>query len=200
MTSLGSEEPAVDDREALELLRGGDVNGLKQLVERYQTKAVRTATLITRDTAQAEDVVQSAFLRVVDRIDQYDLDRPFEPWFLTIVSNMALKHVSRGTNPISLDELNNPGAASLLETLVAPGLEPEPAMERKELERQVEGLLDDLSPAQRRLIVLRYYLGLSEAEMAEVTGRARGTVKWHLHHARRRLRGLYRLLGGAADG
>ena len=70
----------MDEHQALAQLRRGDIGGLELLVQLYQVKAVRTAYLITRDRALAEDIAQSAFLRVHERIHQYNPDRPFEPW------------------------------------------------------------------------------------------------------------------------
>src|SRR3954452_14569352 len=81
----------MDEREAIARLAGGDISGLELLVSRYQVQAVRAAYLVCRDSALAEDIVQSAFLRAYSHIDQFDPTRPFGPWFMKIVVNDALK-------------------------------------------------------------------------------------------------------------
>jgi DNA-directed RNA polymerase specialized sigma24 family protein len=81
----------MDEREAIERLKGGDVGGLESLMELYYTRAVRTAYLIARDRAMAEDVAQGAFVKAYEKSGQFDADRPFGPWFMKIVVNDAVK-------------------------------------------------------------------------------------------------------------
>ncbi len=63
----------MDERAAVERLKGGDIGGLEWLVRRHHTRAVRAAYLIVRERTLAEDVVQSAFVRAYERIGQFDL-------------------------------------------------------------------------------------------------------------------------------
>ena len=93
----------MNDREATQLLKQGNPQGLEFLVKRYQLIAIRTAFLIVRDRSVAEDIVQEAFIRVFDRIHQYNDRRPFRPWFLHIVVNDSVKHTSRSKKHTSLD-------------------------------------------------------------------------------------------------
>ncbi|HVX31337.1 MAG TPA: sigma factor-like helix-turn-helix DNA-binding protein, partial [Nitrolancea sp.] len=62
--------------------------------------------------------------------------------------------------------------------------------EHAETREEIETALKQLTLEQRTAVVARYYLQMSEAETAEAMGRARGTVKWYLHHARQRLKAL----------
>lgn len=175
----------MNERKAIARLKRGDINGLESVVRTYQVRAVRAAALITRDRALAEDLVQTAFIRAYERIDQFDASRPFGPWFLRSVVNDAVKAVTRGKTHTSLDD-------SLLQaTLLADPLPgPEELLERAETQEAVWEALGQLSLEQRAVIVLRYYLGLSDTEIAEAQACAPGTVKWRLHAARSRLRGL----------
>lgn len=81
--------------ESIECLKRGDIRELEPLVRRYQVKAARVAYLITQDAALAEDIMQIAFLCVYEHIDQYNQERPFEPWLMRIVTNLALKATGR---------------------------------------------------------------------------------------------------------
>ena len=81
----------MEEREAIERLKRGDIGGLEALVKRHQVEAIRAAYLIVRDRALAEDIVQGAFLRAYERIGRFDADRPFGPWFMKVVANDALK-------------------------------------------------------------------------------------------------------------
>ncbi|HLU08255.1 MAG TPA: sigma-70 family RNA polymerase sigma factor, partial [Oceanobacillus sp.] len=70
--------------------------------------------------------------------------------------------------------------------------EPDPhnTAEMRELQAAVRNALDQLSPGQRAAIVMRYYFDMSEEEMAAQFNAPPGTIRWRLHAARRRLRGL----------
>jgi RNA polymerase sigma-70 factor (ECF subfamily) len=182
----------VDERQAIALLKQGQVAGLETLVQLYQLRALRAAYLVVGDRALAEDVVQSAFLRAYDRIGQFDTGRPFGPWFLRSVVNAAIKAGARQARLVGLDpgDEDDEDVSALASRLAdqAPG--PEEQAELGETRAQVWRALGRLSPAQRGAVVLRYYLDLSESEMAARLERSPGTIKWTLHAARERLRGL----------
>ena len=162
-------------------------------MQRYQVKAVHTAYLITGDIAAAEDVVQTVFLRVANKISQFDDRRPFHSWFLKIVVNDAVKETKRQQRHISLDE----PAQELLNWLLDAGPRPEELAEASELRGAVWSALQRLAPEQRAVIVQRHFLEMSEAEMAVELQRPPSTIKWWLHTARERLKAL---LGGYHSG
>ncbi|MBC7251671.1 MAG: sigma-70 family RNA polymerase sigma factor [Anaerolineae bacterium] len=190
------------EQTAIARLKRGDISGLEALVRKYQVQAVRAAYLITRDRALAEDIVQTAFLRAYERIGQFDAGRPFGPWFLRSVVNDAVKAAARREHQVSLEtnseEEND--KTSLAEFLADPGPGPDDLVEAAEVRQAVQVALGKLPPAQRAVIVLRYYLDLSEAEMADELACPPGTVKWRLHAARKRLRTLLRPLWAAVSG
>jgi RNA polymerase sigma-70 factor, ECF subfamily len=172
----------VDDSAAIARLKQGDIAGLEHLVACYQVEAVRTAYLITRNRALAEDIVQSSFLHIAARIDQFDASRPFAPWFMRCVINDTLKQVARQRRSVSLD------SAFALLASAAPS--PDELASAAETSAEIWAALGRLSANQRAAIVLRYYLGMSEAEMVAQLEIPPGTVKWRLHAARERLRHL----------
>ena len=93
------------EREYIARLQQGDIVGLEGLVGLHQLRAVRTAYLITRDLPQAQDIVQAAFLRAYERIDQLDQRRPFGPWFYTSVLRDAIKIANKRARHVSLSPL-----------------------------------------------------------------------------------------------
>ena len=175
----------MNDKREMERLSRGDIAALGTLVRRYQTKALRAAYLITHDLAQAEDVVSNAFLRVFERAEQFDSQRPFGPWFYRIVVNDAINAVRR-RDRTTTSEYTGMTRRSVDST------DPEAAAVLNDERRAVRDALARLTPSQRGAVVMRYFLELSESEMAERTGRSRGTVKRHLHDARSRMKQLLR--------
>ncbi len=176
----------MDEHEAIERLQQGDIGGLEMLVRTHQLRAMRAAYLVAHDRALAEDIVQTAFLRVIDHIGQFDPSRPFGPWFLRIVVNDAVKAVSRDRRHLSLDDDRPEGDVSA-DSLPAHDVDPAGILLRAETQEEVATALARLTPRQRAVVVLRYYAGLSEAEMMDELGWPRSGVKWHLHAARKRL-------------
>ena len=177
----------MDEKQAIQRLKQGDIGGLEFLVARYQVKAVRTAWLITRDAGLAEDVVQDSFLQAFRAISGFDSTRAFEPWFLRSVVNAAVKMMQRSAKQV---EAGEEADESFLAEFAARVESVEEQVESIEVQEQIWNAMQKLSPRQRAVIVQRYFLEMSEKEMAEQTGSAVGTVKWMLNAAREKLRGL----------
>ena len=190
----------MEEQKAIARLKRGDISGLEALVRKYQVQAVRAAYLITRDHALAEDIVQTAFLRAYERIGQFDAGQPFGPWFLRSVVNDAVKAAARRERQVSLEASSEGEETSLAELLADPSPGPDELAETAEVRQAVWAALGRLPPAQRAMIVLCYYLNLSEAEMADELACPPGTVKWRLYAARKRLRTLLRPLWAAVSG
>jgi len=177
----------MDDLDAIRRLRHGDMGGLETLMERYQVKAARAAFLITVDEALAMDIVQESFLRIHQRINQFNEALPFEPYFMRSVVNASLNAVRQKHVMTSLD-----GDANEVENLLDRAASVESQVEMLQLQHEILDAISRLSPRQRAVIVQRYYLDMGEREMALELGVAQGTIKWLLNSARERLR---RLLG-----
>jgi RNA polymerase sigma factor (sigma-70 family) len=168
------------DEEALvERARRGDPDAFEALVVSYQSLAFRTAFVIARDAADAEEAAQDAFVKAHRALGRFRSGEPFRPWLLTIVANEARnRRRSRGRRAALALRAADPGA---------PGEDPEAAAlaseRRKRLLTAVERLRDD----DRDVLACRYFLDLSEEETAAALGIARGTVKSRTHRALGRL-------------
>jgi len=177
----------MDEQEAIRRLKSGDIGGLEMLVRQYQVRAVRTAFLITHDAAQAEDVVQDAFLQAFRSIRHFDQNRSFAAWFMRNVINTAVKAAQKGARRASVQPA---GDDPDLENWLAAEGSLEQQVETSEFQQRVWEALQKLSPRQRAVIVQRYFLDASEREIAADLKAAPGTVKWLLHAARKNLHSL----------
>ena len=183
----------MDEKLAIQRLKKGDISGLEFLVQRHQLKALRAAFLITRDLGLAEDIVQDSFLQAFRAMHSFDATRPFEPWFLRSVVNASVKMMQRSARQVPLSgtsQVGDDADESPLAELAARVESVESQVESIEVQDQIWDAMQKLSPRQRAVIVQRYFLEMSEKEMAETAGSAVGTVKWMLNAARERLRGL----------
>lgn len=185
-----------NDQIATSRMKQGDLKGLESLVNRYQAQAVHAAYLIVYDRALAEDIAQTAFVKAAERIHQFDEERPFAPWFFRIVVNDALKLAVRQKRNVSLEDLDEP-ATQLAEWLTDPGLKPEQLLEQKETHENILKAIQSLPPEQRAVVVMRYFLDMSEANISTKMERPLSTIKWWLRNARKR---LYDLMDSKAEG
>src|SRR5512136_1177760 len=92
----------MEEKQAVRLLKDGDLKGLDILTELYYFRAVKTAYLIVQDRYEAEDIAQNAFLHACEKIDQLASDR-FGPWFLRSVVNASIKAARKQKKRISLN-------------------------------------------------------------------------------------------------
>jgi RNA polymerase sigma-70 factor (ECF subfamily) len=177
-----------NEKEAISRLKHGDISGLETLVRAYQVQAVGAADLITRDLAQAQDIVQTAFLRVYEHIQQFDDSRAFSPWFLKIVINDALKYAKQDKRFIHLDQSVGSSEEYHLEDIPAsPEASPEVLAEIYEDRHMLWNALGKLPPNQRAVVVLHYYLELSTDEISDELASPQSTIRWRLHKAKQRL-------------
>ena len=189
----------MEDRIAISRLKQGDLTGLEGLVNRYQAQAIHAAYLIVFDRALAEDVVHTAFVKGAERIHQFDEERSFAPWFFRIVANDALKIAKRQKRSISLEEQLDEPTTQFAQWLVDPSAHPEQLLEEKETRQMILGAIQSLPPEQRVIIVMRYFLNMSEAELSMRMERPLSTIKWWLRDARKRLYDLMRPQGGSGS-
>jgi RNA polymerase sigma-70 factor (ECF subfamily) len=166
------------------------------LAEAY-APAFRTACLILRNAADAEEAVQDAFLRAWRFRASAPPDEGMRPWLYRVLVNTCYsklrsenRHRSRTAGPEPLAVVRAVSAG------------PDEAAERSETAGAVGQALASLPEHLRIPVVLRYFSGLSEQEIARAIGRRPGTVKSRLHEARRRLAADPALasLAGSADG
>jgi len=162
--------------------RPRDLHSYDQLVREHQGIAFRTAYVITGSAADAEEVVQDAFVKAYRARGRFRSGAPFRPWLLAIVANEARNRrrssARRARLSLELAEERPSGGA-------APS--PEVALLAREERAELLAAVDRLGEEQRAAVACRYFLGLSEAETAAVLGCRPGTVKSRLSRALARL-------------
>lgn len=109
----------MSESEAIERLRQGDIKGLEALVRAHELRALRAAYLIVRDRDVAEDVVADAFVRAYEHIGCFDGARPFAPWFLRLVVNIARRRAAQRERHVPWSQADARGQLALDEMLAA---------------------------------------------------------------------------------
>lgn len=173
------------DRDGGNLATTGSVD-VGALYVAHRSSLVRLATMLVGDLATGEDVVQDVFVRL-----HRGRERLVEPdamvgYLRTAVVNQARSVLRRRKSAINHAPSDEPESA--------PGADA--SLLLSEEHRQVVRLVQQLPPAQREVVVLRYWLRMSEAEIADTLGISRGTVK---SQASRALDKIESMLGGASS-
>lgn len=173
----------LQDAELIELARHGDVRAYGELIERYREVAFRTAYLIVRNAADAEEAAQDAFVKAYYALDRFRTAEPFRPWLLRIVSNEArnARRSAGRRERLALRSAERRGPEDAAPSSDAAAI----AHERR---AALLSALERLSERDRMVIAYRYLLDLSEVETAAALGVRAGTVKSRLSRALARLR------------
>lgn len=188
MQRLHHDEQSITEEQAVARLKQGDLSGLEALVERYQVRAVHAAVLILHDRELAEEVAQNTFFQAAQKIHQFDSRRPFGPWFMRSVVNAALQEAKRQQRMAPLYAGSDNEAEEAARWLIDPDQCPEGLVETEALHDALWKALDQLSPNQRAVVVMRYVQERSEMEITQSFQRPLTTIKWWLHAAREKLR------------
>jgi RNA polymerase sigma-70 factor (ECF subfamily) len=161
----------------------GDLDAYEDIVRQHQTIAFRTAWVITRSAADAEEAAQDGFVKAHAALARFREGAPFRPWLLAIVANEARNRVRSAGRRAGLAqrvaEERRPDDA-------VPS--PEAALLDSERRGRLLAAIDRLPDASREAISCRYLLELSEEETAAALGCRRGTVKSRVSRALERLR------------
>jgi RNA polymerase sigma-70 factor (ECF subfamily) len=175
------------DAALVERTRGGDRSAFDALVTAHMRQAFNLAYRVVQHREDAEDLVQESFLAAYQYLESFDVGRPFGPWLMRIVlnrgSNLRRARARRTTEP-EVDAVST--APSALEE-----------SERAEARLILTQALAALPERQRMIVTLFDVDGRTSTEIGEMLELAPGTVRWHLHEARRALRAaLSRFHGG----
>jgi RNA polymerase sigma-70 factor (ECF subfamily) len=175
------------DEDLAGLAQGGDRDALSALFQRYETRLYNYARRMTRNDADAEDLVQDAFLRVHSGLRRYDARRPFRPWMYRIMTNLCRDHhrrrLSRGAVSLDAPERGGQAGTSLGERLRSAEAGPDQRAAGREEVARLEAALDGLPHKLRSVFLLARYEGLSYEEIAASLRVPLGTVKSRMNRA-----------------
>ncbi len=163
-----------------------------ELVYRHYQQAYNLAYRLTGNAADAEDLVQEAFLRAYRFFDRYDRSMPFMNWFSRILTNLYIDEYRRRgrLRTVSIDEVYSGEDGEEGTTMDLPDTEPNPlelALSNEYIHAIHEGL-QCLSPEFRIPVILADLEGYSYEEIAEITKTSIGTVRSRIHRGRKQLR------------
>lgn len=169
------------DRDLVLRTFSGEVNAFGELVHRYQTAVFNVCYRILAERREAEDLAQEAFIRAFQRLNTFDVSRPFGPWVRRVAANLCLNHIRRYDPPRlplnderDVDAQGNEGG-------------PEVTREQNERDESVRSAVLGLPAHYRAVIELRHFQEMSYAEISAELQVPLSDVKSHLFRARKLL-------------
>lgn len=160
--------------------RAGDREAFEELVIRYQRPLYNAALWIVRKAEDANDVTQIVFLRVAERLDEYNPKYRFFSWIYRIAVNESLNLLRRNTREDELDEEADFPAGD--------SANPEWRLGEAQKSRRIKAALMSMSTNDRMVLMLRHFSEFTYEEIAGILDLDEKTVKSRLYEARQRLR------------
>lgn len=190
------------DQLLVERVQRGDKKAFELLVIKYQRKLMRLVSRLVRDQAEAEDVVQEAFIKAYRALPQFRGESAFYTWLYRIGINTAKNYlVTQGRRAPTSTETNAEEAETFDDAEQLRDINtPESMLATKQIAATVNVAMESLPEELRVAISLREIEGLSYDEIAEAMGCPIGTVRSRIFRAREAIADKLRpLLGTAID-
>jgi RNA polymerase sigma-70 factor (ECF subfamily) len=176
--------------ELVTLARRGEAMAFCEIMRRNNRHLFRAARGVLRDDAEAEDVVQEAYVRAFTHLADFRGDSSLATWLSRITINEALGRLRarRPTVDLATFEVQRTPAEIIQFPLTSKADDPEQTMAQRQLLQLVEQATDKLPEVYRIVFITRVIEGMSVEETAEILGLRPETVKTRLHRARRLVR------------
>ncbi len=189
-TATPDENAIHPDLALIEKVRAGDLSAFEQLMRQYDRQVFRIALHITQNREDAEDVVQDAFFKAFQKLDQFQGNSKFYTWLVRIAVNESLMRLRkrRSQKTVSMDEDIQTEEGAIPRDFADWMPNPEQNYNQAELADILRRTIQGLPPNFRTVFALRDIDGLSTEETAQALGLSVPAVKSRLLRARLQLR------------
>jgi RNA polymerase sigma-70 factor (ECF subfamily) len=176
---------SVSDARLVEEVRRGDHSAFEPLVRRYENRLMSVLLRFVRDRELARDLAQETFLRVYERLDQFDPSRRFGPWLFRIGVNLTLDYLRKRKRRVWPSLFSDSRAEKGPDPATA---DPRAALD---LEQEVRRVLEGIPEKYRTVLILRDLENFSSSEIAAILHRKEATIRWRLAEARMRFQEIW---------
>ena len=177
-----------DEVSLLSALRARNAEAFAYLFDRYSDKVYRLAVSLLKDEIEAEGVVQDAFLRLIERLDQFEGRSNLGTWLYRIAYNLSVDRLRKRKPDLVLEDEPEDGRLPAPVQLVDWTQWPEQMLSDAEVTAELDKAIAALPEKFRVVFILREVEGLSTQETANITGLSLSATKVRLHRARLFLR------------
>lgn len=190
-TTTARDYAAMDDAQLVACVRAREREAFRQITQRCNQRLFRVVRGVIRDEAEAEDVVQEAYLHAYRKIDSFRGEASLATWLTRIALNEAYGRLRRKRDTVEIEVMEtvmDAGNVVPFPGTESTGEDPFHMAESAQLRRWLEGAIDALPEGFRLVYLLRDVEGCSVEETATALELREETVKTRLHRARKQLR------------
>lgn len=170
---------AINEARLVDEARRGNRQAFGELVTRYERRLIRVIQQFVKSPELAEDLAQETFIKVYERLDQFDPSRRFGPWLFRIGVNQTLDYIRRRKRRGWWLLFTDRNSEKSPDPSIA---DPRQALD---LQQEVETVLEQIPENYRIVLMLRDLQNFSSSEIATMLGRKEATIRWRLAEARR---------------
>lgn len=181
-----------DEKAIIREAQRGNVVAFESLVKNYDRQVLQLAYNMVNNTQDAEDIYQEVFVRVYKSLHRFEFKSEFSTWLHRVVVNYCINYQKkRGRlKAYSIDGDIPNGDENWKMTIKTEEHNPEKSLLNVELSKEIDAALDQLSPKQKTVFVLRHYHGQKLREIAKILKCSEGTVKNYLFRATQKMQRL----------
>ncbi len=173
----------IDDRALVARVVSGDKQAFRLLIKQHERLVAHMVSRLVDRNEDREELCQDVFLKVYDKIGEFNFQSKLSTWIATIAYRMGINHLRK--KKIALSDI--PEEESFTSHFVADS-DPQESMEENEIEAMTLKLIDQLPPHYKTILTLYHVDQMNYGEIGEVTGMPEGTVKNYLFRARNLLK------------
>ena len=175
-------------KELIQRIKDDDLSAVAELYEMVKSTGMKVAVSYVGQEGLEEDMFHEAFIKALENLDKFDVERSFQSWFDVILANTCKSHL-RKKKPANLTDVTSDKSEeeSYFGEISDIG-NPEECWDQKELQLIMKDMIDGLSKEQKEAIILFYYRNMSVASIAEFQKCSEETVKSRLYQGRNKLK------------
>jgi RNA polymerase sigma-70 factor (ECF subfamily) len=172
----------LSDQELLKEFKSGNEKALEQIIYKYKDKVYSTIVFLVKDRTLAEDLFQEVFIKVINtlRSGKYNEEGKLSQWLMRVAYNLCIDHFRKVKRAPKTTEADG---SEVIDYSVISDHNVEKEMIKKEQCAQVQNVIDQLSPEQKEVVILRHYADLSFKEIAKITNVSINTALGRMRYA-----------------
>jgi RNA polymerase sigma-70 factor (ECF subfamily) len=178
-----------DEKALIKKAQRGNILAFESLVKNYDRQVLQLAYNMVNNTQDAEDIYQEVLVRVYKNLHRFEFKSEFSTWLYRVVVNYCINFNKkrRRLKAYSIDKEFQNGDENWKKSVKSEEQNPEESFLNLELSREIEAALQQLSPKQKTVFILRHYHGHKLKEIAEILKCSEGTVKNYLFRATQKM-------------
>jgi len=175
----------LSDKQVIQRVMDGEIRMFEVILRRYNQTLYRVTRSYLSDEEQCREIVQRAYVRAYEHLDQFRAEAQFSTWLIRITINEALRYIKQ-ENRFTDHEIQPPESRTVHESLIDQE-DPEHSISQSDLNRLLQEAIDSLPSKYRSVFIMREIEQMNTRDTADSLNISRSNVKVRLHRAKNML-------------